>query len=125
VGHPDGIVANGAGLRRAAPPARPGGGVPADPRVLGRPAGSAARVHRPRAGRRRGAGGLMTLSPARSVPLTDDEAVALYRRHIGTGRAALGAMHGGIVDVRSQGPWGSAEDGSRYLYVGADGGVSP
>src|SRR5262249_38282397 len=121
VGHPDGVVADGAGLRRAAPPARPGGGVPADPRVLGRPAGSAARVHRPRAGRRRGAGGLMTLSPVRSVPLTDDEVVALYRRPIGSGRAALGAMLGAIVEVRSEGPWVWAADGHRYLDFGGYG----
>src|SRR5207247_1562820 len=121
---PDGVLAGGAGPGGGLPAPGAGHGVAAHPRILGHPAGPAAGgrpVHRPRAGRRRGAGGLMPLSPAEvrwpcsprqeparlrsAVPtpaaqLTHDEVVALYRRHIGTGRAALGAMLGAIVEVR-------------------------
>ena len=44
-----------------------------------------------------------------------------YRRHLGTGRAALAAMLGGVVEVESGGAWVVAAGGHRYLDFGGYG----
>ncbi|WP_327321260.1 aminotransferase class III-fold pyridoxal phosphate-dependent enzyme [Streptomyces sp. NBC_01210] len=49
------------------------------------------------------------------------ETVNLYRRHLGSGKAALGAMLGGMVEVDSQGPWVHTHDGRRFLDFGGYG----
>ena len=64
---------------------------------------------------------LRSAVPTPAAELTHDEVVALYRRHIGTGRAALGAMLGAILEARSDGPWVCAADGRRYLDFGGYG----
>lgn len=45
----------------------------------------------------------------------------LYRRHLSTGRATLGEMFGGQVEVASDGCWVTTSDGQRYLNAGGYG----
>ncbi|MFJ8055497.1 aspartate aminotransferase family protein [Streptomyces sp. NPDC096142] len=45
----------------------------------------------------------------------------LYRRHLGTGRAVMGAVLGGMAEVRSEGAWVHTDDGRRYLDFGGYG----
>lgn len=45
----------------------------------------------------------------------------VYRRHLGQGRAALGEILGGAVEVSSAGAWVTASDGRRYLDFGGYG----
>ena len=45
----------------------------------------------------------------------------LYRRHFGPGRASVGRMIGGMVEVDSHGPWLATADGGAYLDFGGYG----
>ncbi|MEV6509161.1 aminotransferase class III-fold pyridoxal phosphate-dependent enzyme [Streptomyces sp. NPDC051642] len=45
----------------------------------------------------------------------------LYRRHLGTGRAVMGAVLGGMDEVYSEGAWVHTDDGRRYLDFGGYG----
>jgi putrescine aminotransferase len=49
------------------------------------------------------------------------DVLALYRRHLGSGRAALGSMIGGITEVTTGGAWIVAAGGRRYLDFGGYG----
>ncbi len=53
--------------------------------------------------------------------VTDAEVLALYRKHLGTGRASVGQFLGGMVEVASQGAWITVRDGRRYLDMGGYG----
>ncbi|MEV5314306.1 aminotransferase class III-fold pyridoxal phosphate-dependent enzyme [Streptomyces sp. NPDC052610] len=62
----------------------------------------------------------MTMSP----PLPTDPGtgvVDLYQRHIGTGRAVMGRVMGGMAEVFSEGPWIHTDDGRRFLDFGGYG----
>ncbi|WP_320775342.1 aminotransferase class III-fold pyridoxal phosphate-dependent enzyme [Streptomyces sp. CRN 30] len=50
-----------------------------------------------------------------------EDVVGLYQRHIGTGRAVMGRVMGGMAEVRSEGPWIHADDGRRFLNFGGYG----
>ncbi|NJP66802.1 aspartate aminotransferase family protein [Streptomyces spiramenti] len=50
-----------------------------------------------------------------------DELGALYRAHLSRGRATLGELFGGHVEVASQGAWVTTADGSRFLNCGGYG----
>jgi len=50
-----------------------------------------------------------------------DDVSTLYRRHVSVGRAALGELLGGMVEVTSDGAWVVAADGRRYLDFGGYG----
>jgi putrescine aminotransferase len=63
----------------------------------------------------------MSLSDARTPVVTGADVLALYRKHLGTGRAAVGQLLGGMVEVASQGPWITVADGRRYLDFGGYG----
>jgi putrescine aminotransferase len=52
-------------------------------------------------------------------PATD--IVDLYLRHIGSGRAVMGRVMGGMAEVRSEGPWIHTDDGRRLLDFGGYG----
>jgi len=45
----------------------------------------------------------------------------LYRRHLGTGRAVMGTVLGGMAEVYSEGAWVCTDDGRRYLDFGGYG----
>ncbi|WUL75270.1 aminotransferase class III-fold pyridoxal phosphate-dependent enzyme [Streptomyces sp. NBC_00343] len=45
----------------------------------------------------------------------------LYRRHLGTGRAVMGTVLGGMAEVYSEGAWVYTDDGRRYLDFGGYG----
>lgn len=49
------------------------------------------------------------------------DTVDACRRHLGSGRAALGQLLGGAVEAESQGAWVTAVDGRRYLDFGGYG----
>ncbi|MEV2211853.1 aminotransferase class III-fold pyridoxal phosphate-dependent enzyme [Streptomyces sp. NPDC050997] len=49
------------------------------------------------------------------------ELVELYVRHIGSGRAVMGRVMGGMAEVRSEGPWIHTDDGRRLLDFGGYG----
>ncbi|WP_369231284.1 aspartate aminotransferase family protein [Streptomyces sp. R21] len=60
----------------------------------------------------------MTLAP----PETTREALGrLYRTRLSKGRATLGEMFGGHVEIASQGAWVTTSDGSRFLNCGGYG----
>ena len=62
----------------------------------------------------------MTLTS--SPPATDVTGLlATYRRHLGSGRAAVGQFLGGMVEVESSGAWIEVADGRRYLDFGGYG----
>jgi putrescine aminotransferase len=62
----------------------------------------------------------MTVSPP--VPRTaTEDVVDLYLKHIGSGRAVMGRVMGGMAEVRSEGPWLHADDGRRFLNFGGYG----
>ncbi|MFI1937050.1 aspartate aminotransferase family protein [Streptomyces purpureus] len=62
------------------------------------------------------------MSTALPAPRTHGaETVELYRRHLGSGRAVLGAVLGGMVEVDSEGPWVHTHDGRRFLDFGGYG----
>ncbi|WP_329110224.1 aminotransferase class III-fold pyridoxal phosphate-dependent enzyme [Micromonospora sp. NBC_01699] len=50
-----------------------------------------------------------------------DDVIGRTRRHLSTGRAALGRLMGAVVEVRSEGCWVYAVDGRRYLDFGGYG----
>jgi putrescine aminotransferase len=52
----------------------------------------------------------MTISPPAPLNLAaplpgGTELVELYLKHIGSGRAVMGRVMGGMAEVRSEGPW--------------------
>ncbi len=49
------------------------------------------------------------------------EIVELYRRHLGSGRAVMGTVLGGMAEVRSEGAWVHTDDGRRFLDFGGYG----
>ncbi|GGS49070.1 aminotransferase class III-fold pyridoxal phosphate-dependent enzyme [Streptomyces griseoviridis] len=65
----------------------------------------------------------MTVSPpAPALPAdADEDVVDLYLKHIGSGRAVMGRVMGGMAEVRSEGPWIHADDGRRFLNFGGYG----
>ncbi|MEV0641470.1 aminotransferase class III-fold pyridoxal phosphate-dependent enzyme [Streptomyces sp. NPDC050619] len=68
----------------------------------------------------------MTISPPAPVisaaPLPGGtELVELYLRHIGSGRAVMGRVMGGMAEVRSEGTWIHTDDGRRFLDFGGYG----
>lgn len=65
----------------------------------------------------------MTVSPpAPALPAdADEDVVGLYLKHIGSGRAVMGRVMGGMAEVRSEGPWIHADDGRRFLNFGGYG----
>ncbi|MDT0380547.1 aminotransferase class III-fold pyridoxal phosphate-dependent enzyme [Streptomyces sp. DSM 42041] len=54
-------------------------------------------------------------------PSRSSNTLALYRRHFGSGRAAVGAFLGGMAETESQGPWVHTDDGRRFLDFGGYG----
>ncbi|GGT08443.1 aspartate aminotransferase family protein [Streptomyces griseoviridis] len=65
----------------------------------------------------------MTVSPpAPALPAdAGEDVVDLYLKHIGSGRAVMGRVMGGMAEVRSEGPWIHADDGRRFLNFGGYG----
>ncbi|MEG3628043.1 aspartate aminotransferase family protein [Streptomyces poriticola] len=72
----------------------------------------------------------MTLSPPEAEHIgtgddrrtgTEEDVVGLYGRHIGSGRAVMGRVMGGMAEVRSEGLWIHADDGRRFLDFGGYG----
>ncbi|MFE6281482.1 aspartate aminotransferase family protein [Streptomyces sp. NPDC057877] len=69
----------------------------------------------------------MTFSPPAPRTVTDDtgpdepSVVDLYQRHIGSGRAVMGRVMGGMAEVRSEGCWIHTDDGRRFLNFGGYG----
>ncbi|WP_405843709.1 aspartate aminotransferase family protein [Streptomyces sp. NBC_01518] len=57
--------------------------------------------------------------PAPAAPPPDT--AELYRRHLGTGRAVMGTVLGGMAEVYSEGAWVHTDDGRRYLDFGGYG----
>ncbi|MEU2611676.1 aminotransferase class III-fold pyridoxal phosphate-dependent enzyme [Micromonospora sp. NPDC007271] len=55
------------------------------------------------------------------APTTGGTVRDRYRRHLSRGRAKLGDLFGGHVEVASQGAWVSTEDGGRFLNAGGYG----
>ncbi|AWW40837.1 aspartate aminotransferase family protein [Streptomyces cadmiisoli] len=65
----------------------------------------------------------MTVFPP-AVPTAQDtgaDLVELYLRHIGSGRAVMGRVMGGMAEVRSEGCWIHTDDGRRFLDFGGYG----
>ncbi|MCX5239490.1 aminotransferase class III-fold pyridoxal phosphate-dependent enzyme [Streptomyces prunicolor] len=60
-----------------------------------------------------------TTAPPPTPPPPDT--AELYRRHLGTGRAVMGTVLGGMAEVRSEGAWVHTDDGRRYLDFGGYG----
>ncbi len=50
-----------------------------------------------------------------------EHVIGLYQRHLGSGRASLGRMLGGVTEVSTRGPWIMAADGRRFLDFGGYG----
>jgi putrescine aminotransferase len=67
-----------------------------------------------------GAPNLSTMNSAESAESADSVAAA-YRRHLSTGRAALGEMFGGDVEVASAGAWVRTSTGRELLNCGGYG----
>ena len=63
----------------------------------------------------------MTVSSAAAADIDVDGVLELTRRHLSTGRATLGRLMGGAVEVESSGAWITAGDGRRYLDFGGYG----
>ncbi|MEV6960593.1 aminotransferase class III-fold pyridoxal phosphate-dependent enzyme [Streptomyces sp. NPDC051207] len=66
----------------------------------------------------------MTVSPPVTTAFSDSDetdVVDLYLRHIGSGRAVMGRVMGGMAEVRSEGPWIHTDDGRRFLDFGGYG----
>ncbi|MGW5466449.1 aspartate aminotransferase family protein [Streptomyces chartreusis] len=60
--------------------------------------------------------------PAQATDPTDPtDLLDLYLRHIGSGRAVMGRVLGGMAEVRSEGPWIHTDDGRRLLDFGGYG----
>lgn len=54
-------------------------------------------------------------------PLTDNRIAEVYRSRLSTGRARLGEMLGGQIEVESTGAWVRTADGRHYLNAGGYG----
>ncbi|MGW6959955.1 aspartate aminotransferase family protein [Streptomyces chartreusis] len=54
-------------------------------------------------------------------PTEATDLLDLYLRHIGSGRAVMGRVLGGMAEVRSEGPWIHTDDGRRLLDFGGYG----
>ncbi|GAB7106918.1 aspartate aminotransferase family protein [Streptomyces phaeofaciens JCM 4814] len=52
---------------------------------------------------------------------SSQDTAELYRRHLGAGRAVMGAVLGGMVETSSEGAWVHTDDGRRYLDFGGYG----
>jgi putrescine aminotransferase len=70
----------------------------------------------------------MTVSPPAPALTTtanaaaaDEDIVGLYAKHLGTGRAVMGRVMGGMAEIHSEGPWIHADDGRRFLDFGGYG----
>jgi putrescine aminotransferase len=63
----------------------------------------------------------MTLTSGPSTVDVTGGLLATYRRHLGSGRAAVGQFLGGMVEVESSGAWIEVADGRRYLDFGGYG----
>lgn len=65
----------------------------------------------------------MTVSPPvpAAAPPDETDVVDLYLKHIGSGRAVMGRVMGGMSEVRSEGPWIHTDDGRRFLDFGGYG----
>lgn len=65
----------------------------------------------------------MTVSPPvpAAAPPGETDVVDLYLKHIGSGRAVMGRVMGGMSEVRSEGPWIHTDDGRRFLDFGGYG----
>jgi putrescine aminotransferase len=61
------------------------------------------------------------LAESTGQALSGDDLLALYRRHLSTGRASLAQLMGVVVEVSSEGSWVTAADGRRYLDFGGYG----
>ncbi|MFJ4876188.1 aspartate aminotransferase family protein [Streptomyces sp. NPDC088745] len=59
-------------------------------------------------------------APGRRIP-GREELGRLYREHMNRGRATLGEMFGGHVEVSSQGAWVTTAEGERFLNCGGYG----
>ncbi|MGW4540973.1 aspartate aminotransferase family protein [Streptomyces chartreusis] len=63
-----------------------------------------------------------TAVPVQASDPTDPvDLLDLYLRHIGSGRAVMGRVLGGMAEVRSEGPWIHTDDGRRLLDFGGYG----
>ncbi|MFE1073944.1 aspartate aminotransferase family protein [Streptomyces sp. NPDC058783] len=58
---------------------------------------------------------------ATAAPTDRPGIVDLYQKHIGSGRAVLGRVMGGMAEVRSEGVWIHTDDGRRFLDFGGYG----
>ncbi|CAM5556676.1 aminotransferase class III-fold pyridoxal phosphate-dependent enzyme [Streptomyces violaceorubidus] len=56
-----------------------------------------------------------------AAPADRTDVVDLYLKHIGSGRAVMGRVMGGMAEVRSEGVWIDADDGRRFLDFGGYG----
>ncbi len=65
----------------------------------------------------------MTVTVSRTTTETEPEldVPATYKRHFGGGRASVGQLLGGMVEVASSGAWIHVQDGRRYLDFGGYG----
>ncbi|MCM1937169.1 aminotransferase class III-fold pyridoxal phosphate-dependent enzyme [Streptomyces sp. G3] len=56
-----------------------------------------------------------------AAPSDRPDTVDLYRKHIGSGRAVMGRVMGGMAEIRSEGVWIHTDDGRRFLDFGGYG----
>jgi len=63
----------------------------------------------------------LTVTPDTRETPADVDVLATYRRHFGGGRASVGQLLGGMVEVGSSGAWIDVQDGRRYLDFGGYG----
>jgi putrescine aminotransferase len=63
----------------------------------------------------------LTVVPDISEGRPELDVLATYRRHFGGGRASVGQLLGGMVEVGSSGAWIDVQDGRRYLDFGGYG----
>jgi putrescine aminotransferase len=63
----------------------------------------------------------LTVTPDTRETPAELDVLATYRRHFGGGRASVGQLLGGMVEVASSGAWIDVEDGRRYLDFGGYG----
>jgi len=63
----------------------------------------------------------VTVTPATHQTPAEFDVLAAYRRHLGGGRASVGQLLGGMVEVGSSGAWIDVHDGRRYLDFGGYG----
>ncbi|MYS77248.1 aminotransferase class III-fold pyridoxal phosphate-dependent enzyme, partial [Streptomyces sp. SID5926] len=59
--------------------------------------------------------------PGTAAPADRPDVVDLYLKHIGSGRAVMGRVMGGMAEVRSEGVWIHTDDGRRFLDFGGYG----